>query len=300
MGGKSKDKKKKKKGGGGEGKPKKEKKEKVSKAVDAEQFEGTDEEHAAATKIQAVHRGSQARKASSTGLVRASMPSRDKSPEADSAPSGSDAKQKSAHSKKDDKKHIKMSYKMGKKDRGRWSNEYAAGFTKEHKVAATRIQKAFRKFRAWKSAKQRHEDMQQRSMTNKDRLGRLVLWLVNLAGIVVGIAGAWAVWYYLINCPGGLIGGPGTCLSTTPNWILCWVQVAFASLCVVGMRGTSRHRLEWLRAYSFLMLLLVAAEISIVGMEETRVAVPGTRCVSGFRYCKFPPGTCLPAGLQEG
>jgi hypothetical protein len=32
------------------------------------------------------------------------------------------------------------------------------------------------------------------------------------------------------------------------------------------MRGTSPHRLEWLRAYSFLMLLLVAAEISIVGM----------------------------------
>ena len=268
MGGKSKDQKKKKKTKGGEGKPKKEKKGKASKTVDAEQFEGTDEEHAAATKIQAVHRGNQVRKASSTDLVRASMPSRDKNPDPESA--GSDAKQKpkekSAHSKKEDKKHIKMSYKMGKKDRGRWSNEYAAGFTKEHKVAATRIQKAFRRFRAWKSAKQRHEDMQQRSMTNKDRLGRLVLWLFNLAGIVVGLAGAWAVWYYLINCPEGWIGGPGTCLNTTPNWILCWVQVAFASLCVVGMRGTSPHRLEWLRAYSFLMLLLVAAEISIVGM----------------------------------
>lgn len=169
------------------------------------------------------------------------------------------------------KKALALSRKTGKSHRAAWSCSYEGGFESTHRVAVTRIQKAYRRYRAWKRAKQRKAEIQQErdKLSTKDHVGRLLLVLFNAAGIVLGLSGAFGVWFYLINCPpalGGIDIGPQVCADTMPNRVLLNIQVGFAVLCAVGLRSIRKDRLAWLRGYSFFLLLMVGAQLSVVGM----------------------------------
>ena len=163
-------------------------------------------------------------------------------------------------------KAVKNSYKTGEAHRKGWSDSYDGGFTHDHRRAATKIQKAFRKFRALRAAKKRREELENRKLTGSDKLAALVLSIFNIGGICAGLAGSIALWYYVLNCGETFDTGPKMCLSTTPTWMLFWVNVFFVFLCFLGIHGTSPQRIEYLRCYSFMLLLVVAAEISLVGM----------------------------------
>eukprot|EP01043_Picozoa_sp_COSAG02_P024531 COSAG02_NODE_1343_length_13161_cov_12.669959_1_plen_3095_part_00 len=169
------------------------------------------------------------------------------------------------------KKALELSRKTGAQHRTTWSSSYSGGFASEHRRAATRIQKAYRRYRAWKKAKNlKAQILQERKeLSKKDHFGRVLLVLFNLAGIVFGISGAVGVWYYLINCPpalGGVDIGPQICVDTMTNRVLLNMQLAFAALCAVGLRSVRKDRLAWLRFYSFFLLLMVGAQLSLVGM----------------------------------
>jgi hypothetical protein len=170
-------------------------------------------------------------------------------------------------------KAIKASYKTDPSHRGQWSNTYDTGFHSHHKDAARSIQKAYRKYRAIKSALKRKEEMENRQATGKDKLAKMVLIVFNFGLGTLALTAALAMWYYVLNCEGGVLdfvglhGSEGTmCLPTLPNKVMMWVQLSFIAVCWLGVHGLDRDRLEWLRAYAFLLLLIVAAQVSIVGM----------------------------------
>ena len=183
------------------------------------------------------------------------------------------------------KKAIELSRKTGKSHRTDWSSSYDKGFEDAHHAAVTRIQRAFRRYKAWKKANDNKAEILRlrEKLSGKDHLGRLLLFLFNLGGIVLGVCGAIGVWYYLINCPkykGGWIDvGPQLCANTIANSVLFWTQLVFSALCFVGARSTRKDRLSWLRAYSFFLLLNVGGQLSIVGMFmlDNSAAVAGMK-----------------------
>eukprot|EP01043_Picozoa_sp_COSAG02_P081507 COSAG02_NODE_19949_length_856_cov_1.023778_1_plen_250_part_10 len=182
------------------------------------------------------------------------------------------------------KKALAMSRKTGKAHRTAWSCSYDRGFESAHREAVTRIQKAYRRYQAWKKAKKlKAQILQEREkLSKKDHLARLLLELFNLAGIVLSVSGGVGVWYYLINCPpalGGFDIGPQLCVDTMANHVLLKIQLAFAVLCAIGLRSIRKDRLAWLRGYSFFLLLIVGAQLSVVGMFmlDRSAAVAGVK-----------------------
>jgi hypothetical protein len=169
------------------------------------------------------------------------------------------------------KKAVALSRKTGKAHRKEWSCSYDAGFEAAHRDAVTRIQKSYRRYRAWKQAKRAKAEIlrQREKLGGKDHLGRLLLFLFNLVGMLLGIFGAIGVWYFLLNCPpskGGFDIGPQLCMDSMANGVLFNIQLVFAALCFIGLRSVRKDRLAWLRGYSFFVLLLVGAQLSVVGM----------------------------------
>eukprot|EP01043_Picozoa_sp_COSAG02_P017725 COSAG02_NODE_810_length_16920_cov_466.145286_3_plen_3115_part_00 len=184
---------------------------------------------------------------------------------------GSDEAQGGDGEKPHHKKALALSRKTGKAHRAGWSCSYTGGFESEHREAVTRIQKAYRRYQAWKKARKIKAQilLEREKLSKKDHVARVLLLLFNLAGIVFGISGAVGIWYYLINCPpalGGVDIGPQACVNTMANRVLFNIQLAFAALCAVGLRSIRKDRLAWLRGYSFFLLLMVGAQLSVVGM----------------------------------
>lgn len=171
------------------------------------------------------------------------------------------------------KKAIKASYKTGKHHRAEWSDSYEKGFSRHHNEAAIRIQKGYRRFRVIRAAVARKQQLIQRKATGKDKLAKLVLMVFNLSLGLASLIAAIVMWYHVLNCEGGVLdafglyGAQGTmCMPTMSNKVMCWVQLGFVGVSWIGLHGLDESRTEWLRAYSFLMLLIVAAQISVVGM----------------------------------
>jgi hypothetical protein len=137
--------------------------------------------------------------------------------------------------------------------------KYASATVQQHQ-AAKLIQRAWKKYQKWNAALATKRAYESRGKTNKDRLSWLWLFLFNICGMVAAFGCAFCVWYYIISDDTGLGA------STSANWLLVFIQLAVAMLCAFGLWAASPKRLELLRLYSFLVLLLCAAQLSALAM----------------------------------
>ena len=156
-------------------------------------------------------------------------------------------------------KHIVKASHLGY-NKSTWSHNPKQGLYSADQVsAAQKIQRFYKRWKAWEKAAEKREKMLERRMTLVDDLGWLWLFAYNMGGCLLGIFASIALWYFLIS-------DYGLKADTTQNWSLFWLQLCYSALCMLGLFATSPKRLDLLRFYSFLILLFCAAQLSAVGM----------------------------------
>jgi hypothetical protein len=185
------------------------------------------------------------------------------------------------------KQAIDLSYET---NRDVWSCTYDV-VTLQQTTAAKRIQRCYKRYRAWRRAGERRDALATRRMSNVDKMGRFWLLIFNMVGIMASTLTAVCLWYFIIS--------PDEGVSTGTNWLLLWVQVLFGCLCAFGLYAASPKRLNALRLYSFLILLCCAAQLALTGMFVLDSS-EATKRMQINTYDSLATQTCTVATVASG